>query len=171
MEEELMAEAIVMPKMGLTMEEGKVTDWLVREGDAVTAGQPVVEIETYKATMELESPIDGVLRAHIAAGETVPVGTIVAIVGDPAESIDLELGRILGSEDTPAAPTPAAAPERDVAPAAAPRDRSGRSVSPAARRRARELGVDPEAIEGTGPGGRVGVEDVERAANGADGTA
>lgn len=165
-----MAEAIVMPKMGLTMEEGTVTTWLVEKGAALTAGQPVVEIETYKATMDLESPIDGVLLDHIDARSVVPVGTIIAIVGDPAETIDVELGTILTSatgadtgeaEGVSSVDAPPAAPGQ---PGASRRERDGRSISPAARSRARELGVDVRAVEGTGPGGRVRVEDVERAA-------
>jgi pyruvate/2-oxoglutarate dehydrogenase complex dihydrolipoamide acyltransferase (E2) component len=171
-----MAEPIVLPKAGLTMEEGTVTSWLVAVGDAVAAGQPVVEIDTYKATIELEAPVDGILRAALESGQTVPVGTIIGIVGNADESTDhLELGAVLpgavesGERRSAATETPAPS-EAPPAPAAVhPRARDAeRSISPAARRRAHELGVDLSVVAGTGPGGRVRAEDVERAAAGGE---
>jgi pyruvate dehydrogenase E2 component (dihydrolipoamide acetyltransferase) len=166
-----MAEPIVLPKAGLTMEDATVVQWLVAVGESVVAGQPVVEIETYKATIELDAPIDGVLRATVETGQTVAVGTIIGIVAGADEDIaHLELGAVLpgavdadetpeavvGDEPAGSGPQPPAPRQRD----------SERSASPAARRRAHELGVDLSEVEGTGPGGRVRVEDVERAAAG-----
>jgi pyruvate dehydrogenase E2 component (dihydrolipoamide acetyltransferase) len=164
-----MAEPIVLPKMGLTMEEGTVREWFVAAGEAVTAGQIVVEIETYKANLEVESPADGVLRAALDVGATVPVGTIIGIVGTPDEVLEHELGTIMpgvvsDAGGAPPAPPASASPQRSPRRSDAPE----RAVSPAARARARELGLDVGTIEGTGPGGRVRVEDVERAAEKTD---
>jgi pyruvate/2-oxoglutarate dehydrogenase complex dihydrolipoamide acyltransferase (E2) component len=170
-----MAEPILLPKAGLTMEEGTVTTWLVAVGDRVAAGQPIVEIDTYKATIELEAPVDGVLRAAIDPGQTVPVGTIIGIVADTDENTDhLELGSVLpGAEPGQRGPGASEPPKRPAAPSSpavaqphAPN--TERSVSPAARRRAHELGVDLSLVAGTGPGGRVRAEDIERAAAGTE---
>lgn len=171
-----MAEPILLPKAGLTMEEGTVAAWLVAVGDHVVAGQPIVEIDTYKATIELEAPTDGVLRAALDAGEAVPVGTIIAIVAEADESIDhLELGSVLAPAGGPAEPEPGVseAPARrepSVVPTARQPQASSTegSVSPAARRRAHELGVDLSLVTGTGPNGRVRAEDVDRAATGSE---
>ncbi len=124
--------------MGLTAEDGEIVRWLVQVGEPVRAGQAVVEVETYKATVEVEAPADGVLRRRLEAGTTVPAGAAIGIVSAPDEDI---AGLALWGE----------ASERVVA-------------SPAARKRASELGVDLAALAGTGPGGRIGLEDVERAA-------
>ena len=172
-----MAEPILLPKAGLTMEEGTVASWLVAVGDRGVAGQPIVEIDTYKATIELEAPVDGVLRAAIDSGRTVPVGTIIGIVAEADESTDhLELGRVLsgaagpGERESDVSEQPARR-EASSAPATTkPRaPNTERSVSPAARRRAHELGVDVSLVTGTGPGGRVRAEDIERAATGTEG--
>lgn len=170
-----MAEPIILPKAGLTMDEGKVSIWLVAVGESVSAGQPVVEIDTYKATIELEATIDGILRAAIDAGDTVPVGTIIGIIADADENIDhLELGAPAADEErsgagasrTSTGPLEPSAAVSAPSPSGPPRAEVEGSVSPAARRRARELGVDLSAVTGTGPAGRVRVEDVERSAGG-----
>ena len=134
-----MAAAVVLPKMGLTAEDGEIVRWLVQVGEPVRAGQPLVEVETYKATVEVEAPADGVLRRVLAAGTTVPGGAPIGIVAGQDEDIG---GLALWGEAT----------ERVVA-------------SPAARKRALELGVDLAALAGASPGGRIGLEDVERAAD------
>jgi pyruvate dehydrogenase E2 component (dihydrolipoamide acetyltransferase) len=122
-----------LPPMSATMREGTVLRWLHAEGDVVAAGEPLLEVETDKAVMTVESPYPGrISRVLVAAGETVPVGTPLAEIAE---------------EGGP----------QEVAP-----DDPGRASSPAARRRARELGVDLSLVPGTGPGGRVTSEDVER---------
>lgn len=163
-----MAEPIVLPRAGLTMEEATVLEWLVAVGETVVAGQPVVEIETYKATIELEAPIDGVLRAGLESGQTVAVGTIIGIVAAAEEDIGhLELGAVLRGAPDAHESLEVVAEKQPVAQDGPTRERdSERSVSPAARRRAHELAVDLAEVEGSGPGGRVRVEDVERAAGG-----
>jgi len=128
-----------MPSLGADMEQGKLIEWKVKPGDAVRRGQVVAVIETPKAAVEVESWHDGTVHELLAQpGETLPVGAVLA--------------RWLAPGETP----PAAA----GAPGAPARAR----VSPAARRRAAELGVDAEALAGTGPEGAVTVADVERAA-------
>ena len=173
-----MADVIVLPKMGLTMESGEVVCWLVGVGDRVTRGQEVVEVDTYKATVTVEAPTDGVLRAAVAAGETVPAGAVIGIIAEPDEPLD-GLGLWSAThvaEPQPrtggAQPRPAAgmSSSRKTAPAVNKPDgaRGPGSVrlraSPAARRAARDLGVDLEGLIGSGPLGRITEADVEAAA-------
>jgi pyruvate dehydrogenase E2 component (dihydrolipoamide acetyltransferase) len=125
-----------MPKLGLTMTEGTLTRWLVAEGQAVEQGDVLFEFESEKSTMEFESPAGGVVgRLLVAAGETVPCGTAVAILETSAQG--------LGASET-------------MEPAA-----TSVNATPAARRRAREMGVDLDQVEGRGPNGRIHVVDVE----------
>jgi pyruvate dehydrogenase E2 component (dihydrolipoamide acetyltransferase) len=159
--------AVTVPQLSLSMEEAKVSHWLVKDGDAVAAGQLVVEVETDKATVEIEAPAAGRLR--IVAGE----GAIVAVDGVLAE---LEPGvpeaaqrvRTDGTETAPAPvsvdPTPPLPSRAGVV--AAP-SRSGPIASPAARRLAREHGVELSSLQGSGPGGRIVARDVA-ASPGAD---
>jgi pyruvate dehydrogenase E2 component (dihydrolipoamide acetyltransferase) len=161
-----MAEAVVMPKAGLTMDSGEVLEWFVSVGDEVKAGQPLVEVGTYKADIEVESPVAGVLLAALEPGAEVPPGTVIGVVGEPDEDIaSIPLGSPTGeaaeSAELERDSDPAADLERPPRPA---RREGGPSVSPAARKRARELGVEVQSVRGSGPRGRVGVEDVERAA-------
>lgn len=128
-----------MPSLGMTMEEGRVVAWLVREGQRVSQGQILLEIESEKVAYEVESPADGVVeRILVAADATVPVGT--------------PLVRILGA----GAPASVAVP--GTAGPAAPRP------SPRARRLAEELGVDCATVAGSGPGGTIVEQDIRAAA-------
>jgi pyruvate dehydrogenase E2 component (dihydrolipoamide acetyltransferase) len=161
-----MAEAVVMPKAGLTMDSGEVLEWFVSVGDEVKAGQPLVEVGTYKADIEVESPVAGVLLAALEPGAEVPPGTVIGVVGERDEDIaSIPLGSPSGeaaeAPESERASDPAADLEQPPRPA---RREGGPSVSPAARKRARELGVDVQSVRGSGPRGRVRVEDVERAA-------
>ncbi len=153
-----MAVAVVMPKLGLTMQEGTVTRWTVESGAAVVAGSPVLDISTDKIETEVEVEVDGVLHHAVVEGAVVACGEVVAWLCEVDES----------PPDSASAPpvtatattTPSAAPQ--AAPATAP---DGRVVaSPNARRRAGELGVALATVIGTGPGGRIVSEDVEEAA-------
>jgi pyruvate dehydrogenase E2 component (dihydrolipoamide acetyltransferase) len=164
-----MADAVVLPKMGLTMEDGEVVEWFVAVGEQVEAGQALVEVSTYKANLDVEAPASGVLLAAVPPGTVVPAGAVIGVVGAVDEDVsDLPLGQVPGRGSATAdageasdAPRPDAAPRPRPEPSAR---REGASVSPAARRRAVELGVDPAGLTGTGPNGKVRVEDVERAA-------
>jgi pimeloyl-ACP methyl ester carboxylesterase len=160
---------VKMPKWGLTMTVGTVTDWLRDEGDEVSAGDPLLTVETEKAVNDVEAPADGVLRRIVAsAGSEVPVSGPVAIILAPDESLsDDELAALIeAAQPRKAGAAAARGGERGGREArAASRDESGRvNASPAARKRAQELGIDLAAVEATGPGGRITSDDVERAA-------
>jgi pyruvate dehydrogenase E2 component (dihydrolipoamide acetyltransferase) len=181
-----MAEAIEMPKMSDTMIEGVLVSWLAKVGDKVKAGNALAEVETDKATMELESYFDGVLL-HIAApaGSSVPVGNLIAIVGQAGENIQPILDKYAAGAATaaPAAPASVAAapaPKAASAPVAAPlpilsavaaapapfsNGSSARIVaSPLAKALATDKGIDLRALSGTGEGGRIVKRDIEAAA-------
>src|ERR687896_2183294 len=99
-----MATQVVMPKLSPTMEEGQLSRWLKNEGDRVSVGEPLAEIDTDKATMEAQALTTGVLRKILVpAGETVPLGAIIAVIGEPDEDISAILAQ---------AGSPAAAAER-----------------------------------------------------------
>ena len=150
---------IVMPKLGLTMTEGLIVEWRKKEGDPVKKGDILFVLETEKVTYEVEAPEDGTIgKILVKEQETVPVGAIVAYLLKPGESAAAITA------------TPAAAPREEAAspaPAAAPTlaaPAGGRvKASPLARKVAREYGIDLAAVAGTGPGGRVLRQDVEKA--------
>lgn len=153
----------LMPKLGLTMEEGTIVEWLVPDGAEVTAGTAVMLIETDKTETEVEALIDGRLHRAAAEGETFPCGAVVAwflVEGEtPPGAVSTPVSTAAG---------PAAMPDETAttAAAAAPAAQSNgrRFVSPNARRVAADLGVDLSRVTGTGPGGRIVSEDVEEAA-------
>jgi pyruvate dehydrogenase E2 component (dihydrolipoamide acetyltransferase) len=147
-----MAERVfALPDLGEGLEEAIVTAWLVSEGDEVELNQPIAEIETAKAAVEMPSPFAGrIVRLHAEAGSTLAVGA-------PLVTFDVA-GR---TEEGPPEPTPAA----DATLPPPPTERPGSvAATPAVRRLARELGVALERVAGTGPGGRLTREDVESAA-------
>src|SRR6059036_4226756 len=152
---------VYMEALSPTMEEGRVVKWHKKEGDPVTTGDTLAEVETDKAVMDLVARADGVLRqVAVAEGETVAVGKVVAIIAAPGEAT--------GATPGPA-PQPAAAPatrsgERGAVPLAAPvtpPDATRVKASPLARRIATETGVDLKLVTGSGPGGRVVKRDLE----------
>ena len=162
-----MATPIVMPKLGMTMQEGTVLEWPIAIGAAVEKGRAVVLIESEKAAVEIEATDSGVLRhVYIEAGETVPCGRLLgAITATMDEPFDAEAFR-RANDRSPAAPAPQAAhggPPSGAAAAPHPNSvRTGPAPStPAARALARELGIDLAAVAGSGPGGRVTREDVD----------
>jgi pyruvate dehydrogenase E2 component (dihydrolipoamide acetyltransferase) len=162
-----MAVEVTMPKFGLTMHEGTIQRFFKAVGEPVRAGEPLYEVETEKVLYEVESPASGVFAAALFdEGATVECGLTVAIIAEAGEDPNAIRARYSNG----AKPTPSAPVERVSGPAAAPQqmDRAapgGRSpVSPVARKLAAELGVDLESVTGTGPGGRVTREDVERTA-------
>jgi pyruvate dehydrogenase E2 component (dihydrolipoamide acetyltransferase) len=162
-----------MPALSPTMEEGTLAKWLVKEGDTVSSGDLLAEIETDKATMEFEAVDEGTVgKLLIAEGsENVKVNTAIAVLLDDGESAD-DIG---ASSPAPAAAAPAAAPAEAPAPAAAapapaaPASASGDRVfaSPLARRIAADKGLDLSAVKGSGPRGRIVKADVENAQPGA----
>jgi pyruvate dehydrogenase E2 component (dihydrolipoamide acetyltransferase) len=153
-----------LPSLGADMDEGKLLEWKVKPGEAVRRGQVVAVVDTTKAAVEVESWQEGTMFEQLVEiGATVPVGTVLATLLEPGESAEQAVRA--KREAAPAAPVPAApsAPAAAAAPAIATAAQR-KPVSPAARRRARELGIDAESIAGTGAQGAVTLEDVERAA-------
>ena len=152
--------AVILPKLGLTMDEGKLVAWLKKEGDRVEAGEILFEVETDKATMEVESPVAGYVRQLlVAAGDTVPVTEVIALISATADE-PLVLPSAQAAVEQPAADE-AQAP---VPPPAASRSEDERIVaSPAARKRAQELGVDLALVH-PAKGGRISIEDVDASA-------
>ena len=154
-----MATEIVMPKLGLTMESGAISAWLVEEGQEVQKGQALLEIATDKVTMEVEAQAAGVLRKILVPpGEEVPVSTPIGVIAAADEDIS-SYGAAAPSAPAPAAaspPTPAAPP----APAADSAGRRPHKTSPKARKIAVEHGLDLSGISGSGPGGRIVSADV-----------
>ena len=156
------ARTVILPKLGLTMDEGRIVTWHKRVGDAVTQGEALFEVETDKVTMDVEAPTSGYLRKIVVGDdETVPVTTVVAVVADTLdEPIEAAMPGSAGATPTSA---PAASPQEPARPPASPAgDRV--AASPAARKRAAELGVDLADVRSSGPAGRIQIEDVERTA-------
>ena len=158
---------VTMPKWGLTMTSGTITGWSREEGDPVTEGVPLLTVETEKAVDDVEAPASGLLRKIVAAvGSEVPVMGAVAVITAPGEDLSDEDVQALvamtsGGTAVAAEASPRAAREAQQA----ARDPSGRvNASPAARKRAGELGIDLAIVDATGPGGRITSEDIERAA-------
>lgn len=156
-----MAFEVLMPQLGLTMEEGTVSQWMKHEGDTVKAGDVILEITTDKLTNEVASEYDGVLLKIVAQeGEDVPVKGLLAYIGQPGEAVGG------AAAPAPAAPAPAAeAAPAAAAPAAAPAPAAAANgarirISPLARKTAARLGVNYAGIAGTGPSGRIVLKDI-----------
>jgi len=167
-----------MPKLSDTMEEGTVLEWKKRDGENVNKGDVLAEIESDKASFEIEAEADGVLHVVVDSGQPVPVGQLIGRIGGEASAPSPvakpeQQAAAAGKQPTPAAPTPsraeapapAAGAGRDQVERAASDDGVGRvKASPLARRLAQEMGVDITAVEGSGPEGRIVKEDVIAAA-------
>jgi pyruvate dehydrogenase E2 component (dihydrolipoamide acetyltransferase) len=166
-----MAETISMPKLGFDMREGVLVRWVKQEGEPINKGDVLAEIETDKATVEVESSASGVVRKLLASpGDSVPVGAAIAVVGTADEKID-GLVPAGGESKTPAVSsalamgaanhtTPAPAPVSETIPAVLT---GPLKASPLAKKVARESKVDLSQVKGSGPGGRIVRRDVETA--------
>jgi pyruvate dehydrogenase E2 component (dihydrolipoamide acetyltransferase) len=154
-------QTIIMPKMGDAMEEGTLVRWLKSEGDAVREGEPIAEIATDKATVEIEAPSAGVLRGiRVQEGAIVPVNTPLAYILQEGESLPSPSDGATAAPPAPAE-TPAPAPVAAPTPAPAPRNGEERILaSPLARKIAAEHGIDLAQMKGTGPKGRIVERDV-----------
>ncbi|WP_413871024.1 biotin/lipoyl-containing protein, partial [Albidovulum sp.] len=159
-----MATEILMPALSPTMEEGTLAKWLVKEGDTVSAGDILAEIETDKATMEFEAVDEGVIgRILVAEGTAgVKVNTPIAVMVEEGESTEAPprtASAKAAPEPAPAkagAPAAPAQPTQSPAPAKGPVPSGQRVIaSPLARRLARERGIDLAALAGSGPHGRI----------------
>src|SRR6516162_1703819 len=181
---------VLMPQLGETVAEGKITQWFKSAGDAIKPGDNLFEIETDKVSMEVPSTTAGVLtEIRVPAGEVAPVGAVVAVIADgsaasappPAEALSkpaaAPASRLQPTTAPVAAGEPAAAapirldpffevrtPQRNYGPA---RLAGGRSATPLARRLAAEGGIDLAAVSASGPHGRIVARDVEAAARAA----
>jgi len=161
-----MAFSVVMPALEMAQETGKLIAWRKQEGDRVTKGEPLLDIETDKAVMEVEAPADGILAGiSAAAGADIPVGQTIAWIVAPGEKPPAE------KESATAAPAARASSQKTeshAAPVAAnaleSSSASSARVSPKARRLAKELGVDIAGVRGSGPGGEILASDVQAAA-------
>ncbi len=171
-----MAEVIRMPRMSDTMTEGNIVGWLKEEGEAVEPGDTLAEVETDKATMELDSYTEGVLL-HIAVKEgTVPINGVIAVVGEEGEDWKAAIAADEGGGSAPAAsaPSPAAEPTKvetanvDIveSPSAA-KSEARIKASPLAKSMASEAGIDISQITGSGDNGRIVKKDVEAFLGGA----
>ncbi len=159
-----MAFTVVLPKQGMTMVEGTVTEWFVDDGDTVELGQPLFSFETEKVNYDVAAEAAGILSIVASVDSTLDAGAVTGYILDPGESPPEA-----SAAPAPAAPKAVDAPKAaDARPApsqpkpAAPGERV--KASPAAKRIAAERGVDIASVQGSGPGGRIVVEDVEKAA-------
>jgi pyruvate dehydrogenase E2 component (dihydrolipoamide acetyltransferase) len=160
---------VAMPKFGLTMHEGTVQRYFKAVGESVTPGEPLYEVETEKVLYEVEAPSAGIVAAWLVQeGATVECGVAVAVLAEPGEEVAVVTGRYADRVSSNGARMAPEQPAREratgSASVSAPAAGSRRAISPVARKLAAEMRVDLEAIEGSGPGGRVTKEDVERAA-------
>ena len=155
-----MASSLKLPDLGEGLTEGEIARWLVVEGQEIAEDDPLVEIQTDKATVEIPSPYAGtVLRILVAEGELAPVGTQLVVIGQPGEEI------LAGAESGPSDTV-----SRGIGAATSPGNGSGGAArvqaTPVVRRMAQELGVDLGSVVGTGPGGRITEDDVRAATSG-----
>jgi pyruvate dehydrogenase E2 component (dihydrolipoamide acetyltransferase) len=167
-----MADIVSMPKLGFDMAEGKLVRWVKSEGESVQKGEVLAEIETDKATVEVEAMVGGVVRKHLIPEDTsVPVGQPIAVIGAADEAIDLdalvESATSAAGGEQPVAEAPATATPTAKAPpkqaAGDGRLPGGVRASPLARRLAEENNLDLGRITGSGPQGRIVVTDVRQA--------
>src|SRR6185295_3755313 len=182
-----MATQVVMPKLSPTMEEGQLARWLKKEGDKVAMGEPLAEVDTDKATMEMQALSNGVLRKiPIKEGESAPLGQPIAIIGEADEDISELLKNAGAPKSAKAESANEKLPESHAAPAveaepseaepakatAAPNGDGHRPsavpagrvlISPIAARMASDAGIDFKTIQGSGPSGRIVKRDIETA--------
>lgn len=165
-----MADVVTMPKLGFDMAEGTLVRWMVQEGEEIAKGAILAEIETDKATVEVESSFEGVVARHLVPeGEIVPVNTPIAVIAAPGEKVDYQA--VLGESDSPTTVAEPVVKAEEKSPASteaeptSPEETSelpgGVKASPVARRMAEESGLDLARIQGSGPGGRIVKKDVE----------
>ena len=147
---------VIMPMLGMAQETGKVLRWLKQDGESVRKGEPLLEVETDKVTVEIEAPADGTLAGvRVGEGTEVPVGEVIALVladGEAAPVADTEPRVTREVEAVAAAPT--------VQEVTIPRRKRGRLASPKARKLAQERGIDLDSLTGSGPNGAIVAADI-----------
>ena len=157
---------VTLPRLGQGMEAGTIVHWLKAEGDRVEKGEPLYEVDTEKVTQEVEADESGVLlRILVGEGQEIEVGKPICVIGEEGDEVPDAPAPEAVARPAPAEPAPAPQAEAPApAPVAPPVDGGRVKASPLARRIAKERGIDLVQVRGTGPGGRVVAEDVERAA-------
>ncbi|MBI3243015.1 MAG: 2-oxo acid dehydrogenase subunit E2 [Chloroflexi bacterium] len=169
-----MAELITMPKLGFDMAEGKLVRWVKKQGEPVNKGEVLAEVETDKATVEVESFVSGVVAATFAEeGSFQKVGALIAVIAAPGEAVDVESLRAQaggktkdeGQKTTISQPSSVVSGQPSGKSNGQPTPAVSAStflrISPIARRMADELGIDPRQVKGSGPEGRVTKKDIE----------
>jgi len=153
---------ITLPQLGETVTEGTITRWFKKVGDTIAADEPLFEVSTDKVDTEVPSPIAGVLtEIRVAEGETVAVGTVIAVVGGAGAAPAPTPAPVAAPAPAPVvAPAPAPAQVAAPAPTPAPVAQSNKLLSPVVRRLVNDHGINIDALQGTGPGGRITREDV-----------
>jgi pyruvate dehydrogenase E2 component (dihydrolipoamide acetyltransferase) len=163
-----MADLVTMPKLGFDMAEGLLVRWAVAEGGAVNKGDLLAEIETDKATVEVESPYSGTVLKHIVPEDSlVPINDPIAVIGEDGEEVDL--AALLGEEAQEEAPTAADGAADDAKPVPVPAEPApegaqlpdGVRASPLARKMAQDKGIPLSQVRGSGPRGRIVKKDIE----------
>ena len=159
-----MATRIIMPKLGMAMKEGMLGKWSVDDGGRVEADETIAVIVTKKITYELKAPSSGILHHRVRAKETRPVGQVIGYIAAPGEAVPEDTEPLPAPEaplEEPAQPVAAApAPSAAPTPSTAVQEDGFVIATPAARRVARQAGIQLAAVPGTGPGGRVTEDDV-----------
>ena len=163
-----MAKYVIMPKLGFNMDQGTVVQWLKKEGDAIEEREEVLEIETDKTVMPVEAPRSGILRKILVAeGEVVPVTLPIAIIGDKEEDISQmideayqKLGKIKVGEKKESKVEIEASPVIEKKEEIKSKEEGFKKISPRAQRKAKELGVEVQLVEGSGPEGAVIEKDI-----------
>ncbi len=166
-----MATEVILPKLGMTMEEGTIVTWLKKEGDEVEKGEPIFEVTTEKTNIEVEAPESGVLlKIMVPEGESCPISTVVAYIGNRGEKIEVKKGEAekktqgnAGETRTVTGKEALNHPKTEGKDASAPKisDITKVVAPPAVRRLARERGIDLNAVRGSGPDGLITREDLE----------
>ncbi len=162
-----MAKEVRLPQLGQTMEEGTVVGCMVKVGDEVKKGDCIFEIETDKATLEMESPAEGFVKYIIAeVGQTLPVGTLILVLGEKDEEVPQSFVDSLKAAGSAVAVEAASAVVGEPAKPETQPIKSADKIkaSPRARKLAEQLGVDLSKVTGTGPGGRITEQDIEKSA-------
>jgi len=158
-----MAKYVIMPKLGFNMDQGTVVQWLKKEGDTIEEREEILEIETDKTVMPVEAPCSGILRKILVAeGEVVPVTLPIAIIGDKNETINQmidEAYQKLGkTEKVEIEVSPEIVKEQEIE--SKKEKKEFKKISPGARRKAKELGIELQSLKGSGPGGVIIEKDV-----------
>lgn len=160
-----MAYELKMPQLGLTMETGTIGEWLKAEGDPVSVGDPLVQIETDKLTNDVESEVSGILLKIVASpGEELPVQAVLAYIGEPGETIETPSATDTGEASGKGEETLPEEKNEEAVSKTVERGSGGRiKISPLARKTARRMGVDYTGLTGSGPGGRIIQKDILQA--------